>query len=239
MNVSPDRKVYKVREKAKVRIRVKTSDGKPPPQRSEVALAAVDEGLLELMPNRSWDILAAMMGQRGYEVHTATAQMQVIGKRHYGLKALPPGGWRRKATDPGALRYPPPLEGAGRVGCQWGGMDRNPAQRFPYQFPHRGRGPGWHGPLWHGFSIDSIDPRPDDPFRAPPPRQRRGSIQGGVHPAQYRESRDGTRCLSTGRWYFRAFETDGPFLAAWGSEGNRVGCRPYLSALKNSVGQWR
>ncbi|OGP82309.1 MAG: alpha-2-macroglobulin [Deltaproteobacteria bacterium RBG_16_54_11] len=92
VSVSPDRKVYKVRGKAKVRIKVKTADGKNPPRESEVALAAVDEGLLELMPNRSWDILTAMMGQRGYEVHTATAQMQVIGKRHFGLKALPPGG---------------------------------------------------------------------------------------------------------------------------------------------------
>jgi hypothetical protein len=44
------------------------------------------------MPNKSWDLLAAMMGQRGYEVRTATAQMQVIGKRHFGLKALPQGG---------------------------------------------------------------------------------------------------------------------------------------------------
>ncbi|MCJ7546904.1 MAG: alpha-2-macroglobulin, partial [Deltaproteobacteria bacterium] len=92
VSVSPDRKVYKVRERAKIRIKVKTADGKNPPRESEVALAAVDEGLLELMPNRSWDILAAMMGQRGYEVHTATAQMQVIGKRHFGLKALPQGG---------------------------------------------------------------------------------------------------------------------------------------------------
>ena len=44
------------------------------------------------MPNQSWEILSAMMGRRGYDVHTATAQMQVIGKRHFGLKALPPGG---------------------------------------------------------------------------------------------------------------------------------------------------
>jgi uncharacterized protein YfaS (alpha-2-macroglobulin family) len=90
--VSPDRTVYKVRDKARVRVRVRTADNKNPPVRSEVALAAVDEGLLELMPNRSWEILPAMMGQRGYEVRTATAQMQVIGKRHYGLKALPQGG---------------------------------------------------------------------------------------------------------------------------------------------------
>ncbi len=92
VNVSPDRPVYRVREKAQVKITARTVDDKAPPAGSEVAVAAVDEGLLELMPNKSWDILPAMMGRRGYEVQTATAQMQVIGKRHYGLKALPSGG---------------------------------------------------------------------------------------------------------------------------------------------------
>jgi len=92
VNVSSDRKVYKVRQKAKVNIKVRTSDGKAPPPGSEIALAAVDEGLLELMPNQSWEILSVMMGRRGYGVHTSTAQMQVIGKRHFGLKAHPPGG---------------------------------------------------------------------------------------------------------------------------------------------------
>ena len=92
VNVSSDRKVYKVRQKAKIQIKVRTSDGKAPPLGSEIALAAVDEGLLELMPNHSWDILSAMMGRREYSVHTSTAQMQVVGKRHFGLKALPPGG---------------------------------------------------------------------------------------------------------------------------------------------------
>ena len=92
VNVSSDRKVYKVRQKAKVRIKVATLSGKALPPGSEVAVAAVDEGLLELMANRSWEILPAMMGRRGYEVQTSTAQMQVIGKRHFGLKALPQGG---------------------------------------------------------------------------------------------------------------------------------------------------
>ncbi len=92
VNVSSDRKVYKVRQKAKVKIKVATADGKAPPAGSEVAVAAVDAGLLELMPNRSWEILPAMMGRRGYGVRISTAQMQVIGKRHFGLKALPQGG---------------------------------------------------------------------------------------------------------------------------------------------------
>jgi len=92
VSVSSARKVYRVREKAKVRIRVRTADGRIPPPGSEVAVAAVDEGLLELMPNRSWELLSAMMGRRAYDVRTATAQMQVIGKRHFGLKSLPQGG---------------------------------------------------------------------------------------------------------------------------------------------------
>ena len=33
-----------------------------------------------------------MMGERGLEVFTSTAQMQVVGKRHYGRKAVPHGG---------------------------------------------------------------------------------------------------------------------------------------------------
>ncbi len=92
VSVSSDQKVYKVRQKAQVKIKVATTDGKAPPAGSEVAVAAVDQGLLELMPNRSWEILSAMMGRRGYGVRTSTAQMQVIGKRHFGLKALPQGG---------------------------------------------------------------------------------------------------------------------------------------------------
>jgi hypothetical protein len=92
VKVSADKGVYKVREKVVAKINVRRADGKLPPKGSEVAIAAVDEGLLELMPNRSWKLLEAMMGKRGYEVKTSTAQAQVVGKRHYGLKALPQGG---------------------------------------------------------------------------------------------------------------------------------------------------
>jgi hypothetical protein len=92
VSVATDRKVYKVRDKVRVAVKATTAQGKAPPAGSEVALAAVDEGLIELMANTSWDLLAAMMGRRGYEVQTATAQMQVVGKRHFGVKALPAGG---------------------------------------------------------------------------------------------------------------------------------------------------
>jgi alpha-2-macroglobulin len=59
---------------------------------SKVAVAVVDEALLELSNNSSWDLLAGLWLPREYGVQTATAQMQVIGKRHFGLKAVAPGG---------------------------------------------------------------------------------------------------------------------------------------------------
>lgn len=92
VSVLPERSVYKVRDRARVKIVALRSDGSKPPPGSEAAIAAVDEGLLELMPNKSWDLLAAMMGRRSYSVATSTAQMQVIGRRHFGLKAVAQGG---------------------------------------------------------------------------------------------------------------------------------------------------
>jgi len=92
VRVTPDRTTYAIREQAKVDIEVKRADGGALPTGSEIALAAVDEALLELTPNGSWALLDQMMGQRGLEVLTSTAQLQVVGKRHYGRKAVPHGG---------------------------------------------------------------------------------------------------------------------------------------------------
>jgi uncharacterized protein YfaS (alpha-2-macroglobulin family) len=92
VDVQPDQASYPIRATSQVRVKVKMPDGSPVPAGTEVALAAVDEALLELMPNDSWDLLKAMVQPRGYGIETATAQMQIIGKRHYGKKAAPAGG---------------------------------------------------------------------------------------------------------------------------------------------------
>ncbi|HXF17902.1 MAG TPA: MG2 domain-containing protein, partial [Burkholderiales bacterium] len=92
VKVSADKETYKVREKARVSVQVTQRAGGKPPRAGEVALVAVDEGLLELLPNDSWKLLEAMMQPRGIEVDTSTAAMQVVGKRHYGRKALVQGG---------------------------------------------------------------------------------------------------------------------------------------------------
>ncbi|TFW18160.1 alpha-2-macroglobulin family protein [Duganella callida] len=98
VKVTADKPVYKVREQASVQVKVTRPDGSAPPAGAEVALAAVDVGLLELMPNTSWELLEAMMQQRTLDVKTATAQMQVVGKRHFGRKAVPAGGGGGKSA---------------------------------------------------------------------------------------------------------------------------------------------
>jgi alpha-2-macroglobulin len=92
VSVVPERTVYKVRDTMDVRIKVQGPQGRPLPKDGEVAIAAVDKGLLQLAPNDSWQLLKAMMQRRDYEVRTATAQAMVVGKRHFGQKSLSHGG---------------------------------------------------------------------------------------------------------------------------------------------------
>ncbi len=92
VEVKPERASYRVRETARVALKVLRADGSVPPVGTEIALAAVDEALLELAPNETWALLRQMMGRRGLEVFTATAQMHVVGRRHFGKKAVLPGG---------------------------------------------------------------------------------------------------------------------------------------------------
>ncbi len=92
VTVEPAASVFRVRDTAEVRVRVRRADGGALPAGAEIALAAIDEALLELAPNPSWALLDAMMGERGLSVWTSTAQMQVVGKRHFGRKAVAQGG---------------------------------------------------------------------------------------------------------------------------------------------------
>ncbi len=89
--VKADRASYPVRATATVTVRATLPGGKPAAH-AEVALAVVDQALLELMPNTSWNLLEAMLQRRAWGVETATAQQEIIGRRHYGRKAVPAGG---------------------------------------------------------------------------------------------------------------------------------------------------
>ena len=91
VSVKADKESYPVRSQAKVTLTVKLPNGQPAAG-AEVALAAVDQALLELMPNTSWNLLEAMLQRRAWGVETATAHMEIVGRRHYGRKAVPAGG---------------------------------------------------------------------------------------------------------------------------------------------------
>ncbi len=91
VKVAADKESYPVRGKAQVTITATQPDGKPAAG-AEIALAAVDKALLALKPNTSWNLLEAMLQRRSWGVETSTAQMEIIGRRHYGKKAVPAGG---------------------------------------------------------------------------------------------------------------------------------------------------
>ena len=92
VTVTPDKAEYQTRDKSIVKVKVTRSNNNRAGDNVELAVFAIDEALLELQGNSTWKLLEAMMKRRDYGMTTATAQMQVIGKRHFGRKALPPGG---------------------------------------------------------------------------------------------------------------------------------------------------
>lgn len=96
VEVKPTQPRYAVRETVEVEVKVTLPDGKPAAG-ALMSFAAVDEALLELSPNRSWDVVKVMLQPHSYGVHTATAQSEVVGRRHYGRKAIPAGGGGGKA----------------------------------------------------------------------------------------------------------------------------------------------
>jgi hypothetical protein len=112
--VKADRDRFAPRETAQVQVAVQRPDGQPA-RTADVAFVAVDEALLQLAPNPSWDVLDAMMGERPLSVLTATAQMQVVGKRHYGRKAVEAGGGGGDASALNRENFQPVLLWRGRV----------------------------------------------------------------------------------------------------------------------------
>jgi len=90
VKVTTDQPQYGVRQTVKALVQV--SQGGQPAAGAEIAFAAVDEGLLALQPNASWKLLEGLMQPHPWGVQTATAQGEIIGRRHYGRKAMPPGG---------------------------------------------------------------------------------------------------------------------------------------------------
>lgn len=96
VEVIPQQTQYGVRQTAQVKLKV-TQDGRPVPD-AQIAFAAVDEGLLALAPNASWNLLDGMIQNRAWGVWTSTGHSEIIGRRHYGRKAVAAGGGGGFAT---------------------------------------------------------------------------------------------------------------------------------------------
>ncbi|MYJ75796.1 MAG: hypothetical protein F4089_12155 [Gammaproteobacteria bacterium] len=101
--VETDRDSYRTRDIARARVTVRNPDNKPPSD-AEFALYVVDEGLLEMWPNRSAEILKRMMGWRDVDVSSRSSsdamdeslRLTNAGARGpFGLDSyLPTGGLR-------------------------------------------------------------------------------------------------------------------------------------------------
>ena len=106
VRVTADRETYGPREPVKVRLAVLGPDGAPA-RNAEVAVAAVDEGLLDLRPNRSWDILDVMM-QKRFPLVEAGGSLDLID--------LPLQLWgQRSGNDNRAVAYSGPSFSSSRV----------------------------------------------------------------------------------------------------------------------------
>ena len=83
VSVEPEHETYRVRERARVRLRVADPAGVARGD-ADVALVAVDEGLLELWPNTSWKLLDAMMAHRSVGVWSFSSLDEMTGSLSLG-----------------------------------------------------------------------------------------------------------------------------------------------------------
>ena len=59
---------------------------------ADTATQNLDEALKRAPAAKQAPSLEAMLQRRSWGVQTSTAQMEIIGRRHYGRKAVPAGG---------------------------------------------------------------------------------------------------------------------------------------------------
>jgi uncharacterized protein YfaS (alpha-2-macroglobulin family) len=73
VSVMPGHQRYQPRDRATVRIHVAMPDGRPLPAARRLSFVAVDEALLSLKDNPSWQLLAGMLRPRLHGVYTTSA----------------------------------------------------------------------------------------------------------------------------------------------------------------------
>jgi hypothetical protein len=189
VTVTTDATRYTVRGKAQAHVKVTLPNGQPAPAGTQIAVAAVDEALLELMPNNSWDLLGAMLQRRAYGVETATAQMEIVGRRHW-----PQGRAgrrrRRQRADARAVRHAAAVESARDARRERQRNRRGAAERRAHALPDRRDRGGRPRPLRHRQHVDPQHAGSPADFRPAAAGARRRCVPRAAHAAQHDRARD-------------------------------------------------
>jgi uncharacterized protein YfaS (alpha-2-macroglobulin family) len=90
VEVAPDRPEARPGEDITLTVKVKDNQGTP--QEAEVALIVADEALLQLASENVYYPERLFFSTRPLGVWTADLRLNLIGRRHYGLKGAKPGG---------------------------------------------------------------------------------------------------------------------------------------------------
>ena len=132
VRVEPHRDRYRPRQRARVSITVLGPAGLPAPD-VDLALVAVDEAVLELWPNRTWDLLDTMTQWRSARVDTTTSLVnlsptlsfdELVPEPEFVMVSAPgagPYGWDENADPVLRQRFEPTLLWRGRVALGEGG----------------------------------------------------------------------------------------------------------------------
>ncbi len=108
VNVRSDKSVYAPRQSAQLHIRVAAPDGGRPKAPVRATLVAVDEALLDLHDNDSWQLLKKMMQERPYGVATATPLASGVrdDKKKIIMELQQKLLWALQRQSQGSLRAP-------------------------------------------------------------------------------------------------------------------------------------
>ena len=90
ITIKTDKEEYRPGDTVKATVHTKDENGQPVP--AEVALSAVDEGVLALTGWKAPDIFGSFYGSRPLSVTTADTRLHIIGQRSYGEKGERRGG---------------------------------------------------------------------------------------------------------------------------------------------------
>ncbi len=184
VKVAPEKSVYHVRDKASVKISVRTFDGKAPAPGSTIAVAAVDEGLARAARQRQLETArrddgSARVPGRDFDRRDASRRQAPLWNQ--GNSA----GRRRWSSDYArTVRHAAAMEGVGRARCERRRNDRSAAQRLADQFQNRRDRQFRRRSIWNWLCEYPFDSRFDVVIRSVADHSKWRFVCRRVHCAQ-------------------------------------------------------